>query len=176
MSSPFLGEIRPWGLNYAPRGWALCQGQTLPISQFAALFSLLGTNYGGNGTTNFQLPDLQGRVPMKYGTDPVGNNYAIGQEGGEEAITLQPGQMPIHTHTLSGSTGIGRRAVPVPGAALATTNRGGFFYAASNSTLTAINPGSVSIYQGGNQPHTNLQPYLAINWCIAMNGIFPSRN
>jgi len=176
MSSPFLGEIRPWACNFAPTGWAMCQGQLLAISQNTALFALIGTFYGGNGTTTFALPDLRGRVPMKFGTDPSGNSYAIGEDGGEENITLQPTQMPIHTHTLSGSTGIGRRATPVTGAALATTNHGGFFYAASNSSLTPINSGSVSLYQGGNQPHDNLQPYLAINWCIALRGIFPSRN
>jgi microcystin-dependent protein len=176
MSSPFLGEIRPWGLNFAPRGWAMCQGQTLSIQQNTALFALLGTTYGGNGTTNFQLPDLQGRVPMKYGTDPVGNNYVIGEQGGEETVTVLSTQMPIHTHTLSGTSANTNRAKPADGCALGTSSGGNSYYAASNSSLTTINVGTVSLYQGGNQPHTNLQPYLAINWCIAMNGIFPSRN
>jgi microcystin-dependent protein len=176
MSSPFLGEIRPWGLNFAPRGWALCQGQLLAISQNAALFSLLGTNYGGNGTTTFALPDLRSRVPMKYGTDPVGNNYVIGEVGGEETITVLSQQMPIHTHTLSGTSVNTNRSKPADGCGLGTSTGGNSYYAASNSALTTINQGTVSLYQGGNQAHSNLQPYLAINWCIAMNGIFPSRN
>jgi microcystin-dependent protein len=176
MSSPFLAEIRPWALNFAPRGWAMCQGQILPISQYAALFSLIGTYYGGNGTSNFQLPDLRSRVPMKYGTDSTGNNYVLGQDAGEETITLLAGQMPIHTHTVSGSTATSHKSTPSAGFALATSGNGGFFYAPGNSPATAINPGTVSMYLGGNQAHTNLQPYLAINWCIAMQGIFPSRN
>jgi microcystin-dependent protein len=176
MSSPFVAEIRPWALNFAPRGWAMCQGQILPISQYTALFSLIGTYYGGNGTSNFELPDLRSRVPMKYGQDLVGNQYVLGQEAGEETITISSQQMPIHTHTFSGTNGIGKKGAPAAGAVLGTTNHGGSFYAASSSSLIAINPGTVSTYLGGNQAHTNLQPYLAINWCIALVGIYPSRN
>src|SRR5580658_1608547 len=156
MSSPFLGEIRPWALNFAPTGWAMCQGQILPISQYTALFSLIGTYYGGNGTSNFELPDLRSRVPMKFGSDPTGNQYVIGQEAGEETITLLSNQMPIHTHTFSGTDGLGKKGNPATGAVLGTTNHGGSFYAASNSSLIAINPGTVSMYLGGNQAHTNL--------------------
>jgi len=176
MSSPFVAEIRPWALNFAPRGWAMCQGQILPISQYTALFSLIGTYYGGNGTSNFELPDLRSRVPMKYGTDSTGNSYVIGQEAGEETITLSSTQMPIHTHTVSGSTTTAHKSAPSAGFALATSGNGGFFYAPGNSPTTAINPGTVSMYLGGNQAHTNLQPYLAINWCIALTGIYPARN
>ena len=103
MAAPFVAEIRPWACNFAPIGWAMCQGQILPISQYTALFSLIGTYYGGNGTTNFALPDLQGRVPMKFGTDPTGNNYVIGEEAGTETITISSTQMPVHTHTFSGT-------------------------------------------------------------------------
>jgi microcystin-dependent protein len=176
MSSPFLGEIRPWACNFAPRGWAMCQGQLLSISQNTALFALIGTFYGGNGTTNFALPDLRGRVPMKFGTDPSGNIYNIGEVAGEENITLLSTQMPIHTHTLSGTSVNTNRSKPADGCALGTSTGGNAYYAASNSSLTPINPGTVSTYTGGNQPHSNVQPYQAINWCIAMNGIFPSRN
>jgi microcystin-dependent protein len=176
MSSPFVAEIRPWALNFAPRGWAMCQGQILPISQYTALFSLIGTYYGGNGTTNFQLPDLRSRVPMKYGSDPVGNQYVLGQEAGEETITVSSQQMPIHTHTFSGTNGTGKKANPAAGAVLGTTNHGGSFYASSGNSLIPINAGTVSMYMGGNQAHTNLQPYLAINWCIALVGIYPARN
>jgi microcystin-dependent protein len=176
MSSPFLGEVRPWACNFAPRGWAMCQGQLLAISQNTALFALIGTFYGGNGTTNFALPDLRSRVPMKFGTDPSGNIYSIGEVAGEENITLQSAQMPIHTHTLSGTSVNTNRSKPADGCALGTSSGGNAYYGASNSPLTPINTGTVSTYTGGNQPHSNVQPYQAINWCIAMSGIFPSRN
>ena len=177
MSSPFVAEVRPWALNFAPRGWAMCQGQILPISQYAALFSLIGTYYGGNGTSNFELPDLRSRVPMKYGTDPTGNQYVLGEEAGTETITLLSNQMPIHTHNVFGSNApTGNNAVVAAGTAMATNDKGNAFYAPGNSPAVAINPGTVSVYLGGNQPHSNLQSYLAINWCIALTGIFPSRN
>jgi microcystin-dependent protein len=176
MAAPFVAEIRPWACNFAPIGWAFCQGQTLAISQNTALFSLIGTYYGGNGTSNFQLPDLQGRVPMKFGTDPTGNNYVIGEEAGTETITIQANQMPIHTHTFSGTNANGTRAKPASGAALGTNSQGQFFYGPSNASTTTINAGTVSLYSGGNQAHENRQPFLAINWCIALTGIYPSRN
>jgi microcystin-dependent protein len=176
MAAPFVAEIRPWACNFAPYGWAFCQGQILPISQYTALFSLIGTYYGGNGTSNFQLPDLQGRVPMKFGTDPTGNNYAIGEEAGTETITISSTQMPIHTHTFSGTSSTQVKSGPADGAALATSGQGALFYGPSNGSTTTINVGTVSLYTGGNQAHTNLQPFLAINWCIALTGIYPSRN
>ena len=177
MSSPFDAEIRPWAINFAPRGWAMAQGQILPISQYTALFSLIGTYYGGNGTSNFQLPDLRSRVPMKYGSDPVGNQYVIGEEAGEENVTISSLQMPIHTHNVFGSNApTGNNAVVAAGTAMATNDKGNAFYAPGANANQAINPGTVSMYMGGNQAHTNLQPYLAINWCIALVGIYPSRN
>jgi len=176
MSAPFVAEIRCWACNFAPRGWAMAQGQILPIQQYTALFSLIGTYYGGNGTTNFQLPDLQGRVPMKFGTDPTGNNYAIGEEAGTETITISSTQMPVHTHTFSGTSANSGKAKPADGASLGTSPQGNFFYGPSNASTTTINVGTVSLYSGGNQAHTNLQPFLAINWCIALQGIYPSRN
>jgi microcystin-dependent protein len=177
MSSPFVAEIRPWALNFAPRGWAMAQGQILPISQYTALFSLIGTYYGGNGTSNFQLPDLRSRVPMKYGSDPVGNQYVIGEEAGEENVTISSLQMPIHTHNVFGSNApTGNNAVVAAGTAMATNDKGNAFYAPGANANQAINAGTVSMYMGGNQAHTNLQPYLAINWCIALVGIYPSRN
>jgi len=176
MAAPFVAEIRPWACNFAPVGWAFCQGQILPISQYTALFSLIGTYYGGNGTSNFQLPDLQGRVPMKFGTDPTGNNYVIGEEAGTETITISSTQMPIHSHTFSGTSQVGGRQHPVNGSALGTSSGGNFFYGPSSGSTTTINVGTVSLYSGGNQAHTNLEPFLAINWCIALTGIYPSRN
>jgi microcystin-dependent protein len=176
MAAPFVAEIRPWACNFAPNGWAMCQAQLLPISQFTALFSLIGTYYGGNGTSNFGLPDLRGRVPLMYGTDQVGNNYSIGEIGGEENITLLSGQMPIHNHTFSGSASNQTRSGPATGAALGTSSGGAFFYGPSNGAPTQLNVGTISLYSGGNQAHTNQQPYQVINWCIALQGIYPSRN
>jgi microcystin-dependent protein len=175
MSDQFIGEVRPFACNFAPFGWAFCQGQILSISQNTALFSLLGTFYGGNGTSTFALPDLRGRVPMHYGTDPVGNQYSLGEVAGTETITLLSQQMPIHTHTFSGSNATGLHPKPQPGGMMGTSSGGGAYYATAVS-LTNVNVGTVSLYAGGNQPHTNIQPYQAINWCIALRGIFPSRN
>jgi microcystin-dependent protein len=176
MAAPFVAEIRPWACNFAPIGWAFCQGQTLPIAQYTALFSLIGTYYGGNGTTNFQLPDLQGRVPMKFGTDPTGNNYAIGEEAGTETITISSTQMPVHSHTFSGTSATGTAGKASNNSAPGTSSGGNFYYGPSSGSTTTINVGTVSLYTGGNQAHTNLQPFLAINWCIALTGIYPSRN
>jgi microcystin-dependent protein len=169
MAAPFVAEIRPWACNFAPIGWAFCQGQTLPIQQYTALFSLIGTS-------NFQLPNLMGRVPLKFGTDPTGNNYTIGEIDGVEQVTIQAAQMPLHTHTFSGTTANGGKAKPANGAALGTNAQGAFFYGPSNGSTTTINVGTVSPYTGGNLPHENRQPYLVINWCIALQGIYPSRN
>src|SRR6202035_5032992 len=144
MAAPFVAEIRPWACTFAPIGWAMCQGQILPIQQYTALFSLIGTYYGGNGTTNFQLPDLQGRVPTKFGTDPTGNNYAIGEEAGTETITISATQMPVHTHTFSGTNANGPRAKPSDGAALGTNSAGAFYYGPSNGSTATINVGTVS--------------------------------
>jgi microcystin-dependent protein len=176
MAAPFVAEIRPWACNFAPIGWAFCQGQTLAISQNTALFSLIGTYYGGNGTTTFQLPNLMGRVPLKFGTDPTGNNYTIGEIGGVEQVTIQAAQMPVHTHTFGGTSASGTRAKPANGASLGANQSGQNFYGPSNGSTTNINVGTISPYAGGNQAHENRQPYLAINWCIALRGVFPSRN
>lgn len=176
MGDQFIGEVRPFACTFAPSGWAFCQGQLLSISQNTALFSLLGTYYGGNGTSNFALPDLRGRVPMHYGTDPSGNIYSIGEIAGTETITLNGSQMPAHTHNIFGSSQSGGNyQSATAGSAMAGDPRGNF-YAPGTSTLTAINSGTVAIYTGGNQAHNNIQPYQAINWCIALRGIFPSRN
>lgn len=176
MSDQFLGEVRPFACNFAPFGWAFCQGQILPISQNTALFSLLGTFYGGNGTSTFGLPDLRGRVPLKFGTDVVGNLYDIGEMAGVESVTLNGSQMPLHTHNIFGSSQLGGNfQSPTAGSAMASDARGNF-YAPGSSTLTPINPGTASVYPGGNQAHNNIQPYQAINWCIALRGVFPARN
>jgi microcystin-dependent protein len=172
MSTPFLGEIRAFGFGFAPRGWALCNGQTLPINQNTALFSLLGINYGGNGTSNFQLPNLQSSVAIHVGTGTGLMPYAIGQTGGVENVTLTQGQMPTHGHAVDASSALASGGRP-SGAVLARS--GTDVYAAAPDGSTPMNAGMIGT-TGGNQPHANIQPYLALNFCIALQGIFPSRN
>jgi microcystin-dependent protein len=176
MSAPFVGEVRPWACTFAPKDWAFCQGQILPIQRFTALFALLGTYYGGNGTSNFALPDLRGRVPIGFGNNPDGNFYNIGEIGGTELVQLNSQQMPVHNHVFMGTTANGGRSNPAAGAVLGTSAGGTAFYGTGSSSTTAINVGTMSLYSGGNQPHVNLQPYQAINWCIALVGVFPTRN
>lgn len=147
----------------------MCNGQILPISQNTALFSLLGTTYGGNGETNFALPDLQGRVPIQAGQGPGLDIYDLGQEGGSQTTTLLPSEMPVHTHSYSYTTEPGNSAVPGAGKSFAkatTSDRKeiNIYNSAPNSTLTST---------GGSQPHNNMQPYLVVNYCIALQGIFP---
>lgn len=167
MSEPFLGELRPFAFNFAPRGWALCHGQLLSITQNQALFSLLGTMYGGNGQTTFALPDLRGRTPVH-----VGNGVNQGEQSGTENHTLIISEMPNHVHVVSASSSPANTGTP-SGAVLLATAQADIY--TSPDALTPMQPGSVS-NAGGNQPHNNMQPYLVINFCIAMQGIFPSRN
>jgi microcystin-dependent protein len=163
MGQPFMGELKLVSFNFAPQGWALCNGQFLPINQNQALFSLLGTTYGGNGQTTFALPDLRGRVPMH-----VGGGFTQGQAGGQEAHTVTVAEMPAHNHLVSASTVAGNAADPT---ILAPFSNG---YGAFASPTT-LHPATVANV-GGSQPHENRQPYLVLNWCIALVGIFPSRN
>jgi microcystin-dependent protein len=178
MTQPFLGQIQCFGFGFAPKHWALCNGQILPIQQNSALFSLLGTNYGGNGTTTFALPNLQSRVPMHLGTSPAGNSYVIGEQSGEEQVLLLAAQMPAHTHSFVGTSTNGNSGAADPGEILATSfNPSGAavpLYAAPTPPQP-LNPAVIAPY-GNGQPHGNLQPYLTVNWCIATSGIFPSRN
>ncbi|HEX6384977.1 MAG TPA: tail fiber protein [Anaerolineae bacterium] len=167
MSEPFLAEIRMVSFNFAPRGWAFCDGQLLSISQNQALFSLLGTTYGGDGRTTFALPDLRGRVPVH-----VSNSHAQGQKGGEESHTLTVQEMAQHTHPLQGSSS--DADTPVPGGnVLAASAAADIYNQASN--VQNMSAGAVASV-GGGQSHNNMQPYLAVNFCIALQGIFPSRN
>jgi microcystin-dependent protein len=166
MSTPFLAELKIISWNYPPKGWAFCNGQLLPINQNQALFSLLGTTYGGNGQTNFALPDLRGRTPMHNG-----QSQTMGQVGGEEAHTLSISEMPTHLHFAQVSTANG--ATPVP-----TNNMLGAFnnaYRVPGQNLITIEPSTVSIV-GGSQPHNNMAPYLVLNVIISLQGIFPSQN
>lgn len=178
MTQPFLGQVQAFGFPFAPRYWAQCNGQTLSIQQNAALFSLLGTMYGGNGTTTFQLPNLQSSVPMHFGTSPAGETYFQGELAGEENVTLTLNMLPIHTHAFLGASQGGNFLDPTAGSSLANVmNESGGTgnpYYAPNAVPQPLNPASLGS-AGGNQPHINIQPYLAINWCIAQYGIFPSR-
>jgi microcystin-dependent protein len=169
---PFLGEIALVGFNFPPLGWALCNGQLLPINQNTALFSLLGTTYGGDGITNFALPDLRGRVPIHMGQGPGLSSFVIGQTGGAEAITLTAAQMPSHSHTLNASSQNGSSDTPT-GAFPAKSAAGVPQYGAASNTAMAAAAVSTA---GSNVPHENHQPFLTMNYIIALNGIFPSRN
>lgn len=176
MSEPFIGEIRMVGFTYAPQGWALCDGQLLSIAQNSALFALLGTTYGGNGQTTFALPDFRGRVPLHPGQGPGLSPYVLGQSSGVETVTLTTNQMPAHSHTVAANSNPGEVESPsgyFP-AAIADPNSGSPLNAFASSANTAMNPAMVSA-AGGNQPHTNLQPSLCVNFIIALEGIFPSR-
>jgi microcystin-dependent protein len=166
LAEPFLAEIRLMSFGFAPKGWALCNGQLLPINQNQALFSLLGTQFGGDGRVTFGLPDLRGRVPIH-----VGNNHILGENGGEQGHTLLSAEMPMHTHVLNASTTAANNALP-GGNLLAPAPQQ--VYVAGGS-LVAMEPSSVTNV-GGSQPHLNMQPYLTISFCIALQGIFPSRN
>jgi microcystin-dependent protein len=169
MSTPFIGEIRLFGFNFAPKGWAFCQGQLLPINQNQALFSILGTTYGGNGQTTFALPDLRGRTAIHFGTGAGLPSFTLGQTGGEENHTLLSGEMPSHLHTASGSESAGDSASP-SGNYWATGNQ---MYASTSDNIMSASAIGLS---GGSQAHNNLQPYLGLNCSIALVGIFPSRN
>jgi len=167
MSEPFLAEIRIMGFNFAPRGWAFCDGQILPINQNQSLYSLLGTTYGGDGRTSFALPDIRGRTPIH-----VGEGHREGQKSGEETHTLASNEMPNHTHTLEATNVAGTVDEPTSSSVMAQA--GSNLYGAFG-TPVAMKTGSIANV-GGGQAHENMMPYLAINYCIALRGLFPSRN
>jgi microcystin-dependent protein len=171
MTQPFLGEIKLASYNFAPKGYAQCNGQLMSIQQNTALFSLLGTIYGGNGTTTFSLPDLQGRAVQHMGNDTIGTRT------GTETVTLTTQQLPAHNHLMRASTTAGALGLPTNnflGAVTPTANTTGKIYAAPG-TGQALNAGAIGP-DGGNQPHENMQPFLVLNYNIALVGVFPSRN
>jgi microcystin-dependent protein len=165
VATPFLGEVRIVSFGFAPKGWAVCNGQVLPINQNQALFSLLGTMYGGDGRTNFALPNLQGRVPIH-----LGGGFIQGQNGGEQNHTLTIQEQPMHEHVAQGTTT--NADSPLPGGNLLGAANNMYTPAAN---LTPLHPSSIA-NAGGGQPHENMQPYLTLNFCIALQGIFPSPN
>ncbi|MBM7519778.1 phage tail protein [Nocardioides nitrophenolicus] len=175
MADPFVAEIRIFPFNFAPRGWAFCDGQLLPLSQNTALFSLLGTTYGGNGKSNFALPDLQGRAAMHPGQGPGLSLHDLGETGGSETVTLLESEIPAHSHTLQGNVdGLGDVSVPGPAAAL-TSSSGGTLYRSGQPTAGEYLAPEALAPVGGDQPHNNMQPYLTLSFCIALQGVFPPR-
>jgi microcystin-dependent protein len=176
VSSPFVAEIRIFPYNFAPLNWAFCQGQMLPISQNTALFSLLGTTYGGNGSTTFALPNLQGVVPMHFNQGPGLTPHVEGETGGSSTVTLNGQQMPAHAHTLQAFAGRGGSPADSPANSVLTPSTGVDVYdPGTGGTLSAMNPNAIALI-GGGQPHNNLMPYLTLNFCIALTGIYPTRS
>jgi microcystin-dependent protein len=165
MSTPSIGEIRVVSFGFAPRGWATCDGQTLSIAQNQALFSILGTTYGGNGVNTFALPDFRGRIPVH-----IGSGYQEGQSSGQPTHTLLQSEMPVHTHVPAGSSNNVSQVSP-DNAFWAVTSNGGY----SNTPTTTLAPQAIAV-AGASQPHDNMSPYLTVAFCIALQGIFPSRN
>jgi microcystin-dependent protein len=170
---PFLAEIRIFGFNFAPRGWAFCDGQILPLSQNTALFSLLGTTYGGDGTSNFALPDLQGAAPMHPGQGSGLSEHFLGETGGEPFVTLLDSEMPAHSHQLQADIlDPADTNVPSPNASYALSTGGTLYQSSANASLA---PQALGL-AGGNQPHNNMQPYVTLNFCIALQGVYPPRS
>ena len=173
MADPFVAEIRIFPFNFAPKGWAWCDGQIMPISQNTALFSLLGTTYGGNGTSNFALPDLQGCAPMHPGQGPGLSSHDLGENGGAETVALLQSETPSHSHSVLAALDQGDNVLVNPTVALAVST-GGTLYQPGNSPLTQMSDQSLPP-AGGDQPHNNLMPYLTFYFNIALQGVFPPR-
>ena len=170
MSEPFLAEIRIVGFNFAPRGWAFCDGQILPINQNQSLYSLLGTTYGGDGRTSFALPDLRSRTPIHRG-----DGHSLGQRGGSETVTLTAAEIAGHTHTFKASSAAGVDRSATNDLLANTAPAGNLYRDAEAANMTALRSGSIT-NAGGGQAHNNMQPYTTLSFCIALQGLFPSRN
>ncbi len=171
MSEPFLAEIRMVGFNFAPRGWAFCDGQMMPINQNQSLYSLLGTIYGGDGRTSFALPDIRGRVPIHTGQSGGGNDFRQGQKLGEEVVTLNTTEIASHHHNVNGTSSVADQAAP-SSAVLPAANSGKPYRSNGSGHMASTTIANT----GGGQSHNNMQPSLALNFCIALQGLFPSRN
>jgi len=172
MANPFVGQILVVGFNFAPHGYAVCDGQLLPISQNTALFSLLGTYYGGDGKSTFALPNLQGSLPVGQGTSTTGTTYDLGETGGTQTVTLLTSEMPSHTHSFLTDIDSGVNASSPSQSALSA---GVSLYTPTNSPAAQMNQTMVTV-AGGNQPHNNMMPYLCLNFVIALQGVFPARS
>lgn len=169
---PFVAEIRIFPFNFAPKGWAFCDGQILPLSQNTALFSLLGTTYGGNGKSNFALPNMQGNAPMHPGQGPGLSLHDLGETGGSDTVSLLESEIPAHAHTLRADIlDIADTNVVSPTASFALSSGGALYQSAANVSLS----GNALAPAGGDQPHNNMQPYLTLNFCIALQGVYPPR-
>ena len=175
MADPFVAEIRIFPFNFAPGGWAWCDGQLLPISQNTPLFALIGTTYGGNGRSNFALPNLQGRAPMYYDQGPGLSYHDIGETGGEETISLLVNEMPTHTHALRAQNESGDEVATPAGNTLNHPTSGNLYNNAANQPVVAMSGNAIAPV-GGNQPHNNMQPYLTLGFAIALQGVFPPRS
>jgi len=171
MATPYIGEIRMVGFNFAPAGWQLCQGQLLSISNFEALFNLIGTTYGGDGQNTFALPDLRSRIPIHQGTLAGGPTYVIGEQSGTETVTITTNQMPQHNHLLNAQSANGNQPSPL-GGVWAGSPLDQYSSGAPTTTMSA----SLVALSGGSQPHDNMPPYLCVNFAIALFGIYPSRS
>jgi microcystin-dependent protein len=179
MSQPYVGEIRALGFQFAPLQWAFCNGQAMPISQFDTLYAVIGTTYGGDGVNTFNLPNLQGQVPMHWGTGISGQTTMIGQTQGVTLVTLTQAQTPQHTHTITAQQVASggepeKTATPGPNTWLSDADLTGLYN--DTPTVNTAFAGNAITPVGGSQPHDNMQPYLAINFCMSLFGIFPSRN
>ena len=173
MSQPYVGQVLCVGFNFAPVGWALCDGSLLSISQNSVLFNLIGTTYGGDGVNTFALPDLRGRTPVGTGQLSGGGNYVIGQTGGAEIVTVTLSQYPNHRHPLEATTATGNANTPAGGFLAGSQN---IYTTNAPQAADALNSSAVSMSAGGNQPHENRQPYLTCNWIISLFGVYPSQN
>ena len=171
---PFVAEIRIFPFNFAPKGWAFCDGQILPLSQNTALFSLLGTTYGGDGKSNFALPDMQGNAPMHPGQGPGLSLHDLGETGGSDTVSLLESEIPSHSHTMQAFGGLGNRLIPVGNAISRETGATTYLPAAPAPAVAAM-AGQAIAPAGGDQPHNNMQPYLTLNFCIALQGVYPPR-
>ena len=175
MADPFVAEIRIFPFNFAPTGWAFCNGQIMPISQNTALFSLLGTTYGGDGRSTFALPNMQGNAPMHPGQGPGLSLHDLGETGGSDTVTLLESEIPGHSHLMRAHNGDQADAQnPSPNTSLAQSANGFAYQSNSSQNLVSLNPSALTT-AGGDQPHNNLMPYLTLNFCIALQGVFPPR-